>query len=207
MEFENRQRASSRPYRMVARAEAAEATRVRVLEAAHRQFAEEPYEQVALGDIARHAGVTVQTVLRRFQSKERLFAAVAAWRAASITRERDVVAAGDLTGAIRTLVDSYEHWGDEVLRLLAEERRSPMIHEITESGRGYHHAWVRRVFTPLLRDLPAREVERRVAELIVVTDIYTWKVLRQDLHLDRDDVETVIRDLANRTLQADASAG
>ncbi len=191
---------------MVARAEAAEATRVRILEAAHRQFADLPYEQVALGDVARHAGVTVQTVLRRFQSKERLFAAVAAWRATSITGERDAVAAGDVAGAIRTLVDSYERWGDEVLHLLAEEQRSPVIHEITESGRRYHHAWVRRVFTPLLRDRPAREVERRLAQLIAVTDVFAWKVLRRDLGLERDEVEASLRDLANRILEAGAPA-
>ena len=37
---------------MVARAEAAEATRARILEAARRLFGELPYDQVALGGVA-----------------------------------------------------------------------------------------------------------------------------------------------------------
>ena len=40
-------------------------------------FAERPYDQVSLPAIAERAGVTVQTVLRRFGSKEDLFAAAA----------------------------------------------------------------------------------------------------------------------------------
>lgn len=204
MKMESRQAGAPRPYRMGARAEAAEATRVRILEAARRQFAERPYEQVVLEDVARDAGVTVQTVLRRFQSKERLFGAVAVWRSTSITGERDTVAAGDVAGAVGVLIDSYERWGDEVLQLLAGEQRSATIHEVTDSGRRYHHAWVRRVFAPLLRDRPAPEVERRLAQLIAVTDVYIWKILRHDLSLDRDEVTTSLRDLVSRILDAQA---
>lgn len=192
---------------MVARAKAAEATQAKILEAARRLFGELPYDQVSLNVVAERAGVTVQTVIRRFRSKEQLFAAVAAWRAALIRGERDAAQAGDPAGAIRNLVENYEEWGDEYLHFLAQEQRSPEIRAVTESGRRYHHAWVRRVFTPLLRDLPARESDRRVAQLIVVTDVYAWKVLRRDLRLDRDDVEASLRDLAERTLQADAPAG
>jgi len=192
---------------MVARAEAAEATRVRILQAARQQFAELPYEQVSLGVIARHAEVTVQTVLRRFQSKDCLFAAVAAWRATSIKGERDAVSDGDVARAIPTLVDSYERWGDEVLHLLAEEQRSPVIRQITESGRQYHHAWVRRVFTPPLRDLPANALERRLAQLAAVTDVYAWKVLRRDLGLAREEVEASLCDLVDRLLDGSAPAG
>lgn len=185
---------------MVARAEAAEATRLRILEAARRQFADLPYEQVSLAGVARRADVTVQTVLRRFESKERLFAAVATSRAASITGARDAVQAGDVAGAIATLVDSYEHWGDEVLHLLTEEQRSHVIREVTQSGRTYHHAWIRRVFVPLLQEHSGREIERRLAQLIAVTDIYNWKVLRRDLGLDRDEVAASLIDLATRIL-------
>jgi AcrR family transcriptional regulator len=191
---------------MVARAESAEATRMRILEAARRQFGELPYEQVSLGLIAQQAGVTVQTVLRRFESKEHLFAAVAAWRAASIAGERDAVAAGDAAGAIQTLVDSYERWGDEVLHLLAEERRSPVIREVTEFGRRYHHAWVRRVFTPQLRGLGAEQRERRLVRLIAVTDLYTWKILRRDLDLSSEETEEALRDLTEHTLGASRHA-
>jgi AcrR family transcriptional regulator len=69
---------------MVARAKAAEATRGKILESARELFAELPYDRVSLDAVAARAGVTVQTVLRRFGSKEDLLAAVAAWRSARI---------------------------------------------------------------------------------------------------------------------------
>ena len=151
---------------MVARAEAAEATRARILEAARRLFGDLPYDQVSLGGVAQHASVTAQTVIRRFRSKEHLFATVAAWRAASIRAERDAAQPGDLTGAITILVGAYERWGDEVLHFLGQEQRTPTIREVTRSGRAYHQAWVRRVFAPLLRGLPSELRERRLAQLI-----------------------------------------
>ena len=82
---------------MVARARAAEATQAKVLEAARRLFGELPYDQVSLSAVAQRAGVTVQTVIRRFQSKEHIFSAVAAWRATLIWGERDAAQAGDPT--------------------------------------------------------------------------------------------------------------
>jgi AcrR family transcriptional regulator len=185
---------------MLARAEAAEATRARVLAAAHQQFAELPFEQVSLELVARQAGVTVQTVLRRFQSKSGLFAEVAAWRAASIKTERDAVVAGDVDGAIRTLVESYERWGDEVLHLLVEEHRSPAIRQVTESGRRYHHAWVRRVFGPNLADLQPADLDRRLAQLVVITDLYAWKILRRDLDLTPHEAQATLWDLVTRVL-------
>ena len=66
-----------RPYRMRARAQAAQATAQAIIAAARVLFAERPYDQVSLPVIAERAGVTVQTVLRRFGSKEELFAAAA----------------------------------------------------------------------------------------------------------------------------------
>ena len=187
---------------MVARAEAAEATHGRILEAARGLFGELPYDQVALQAVAARAGVTVQTVLRRFGSKEDLLAAVAAWRSAGIRAERDATQVGDLAGAIANLVGDYEQWGDEVLHFLDQEARISAIREVTQQGRAYHHAWVRRVFAPLLRGAGAELRERRLAQLIAVTDVYAWKILRRDLGLGEDEVEEALRELAEQILQA-----
>jgi AcrR family transcriptional regulator len=200
MKIQTRQSRAPRTYRMVARAAAADATRLRILEAARREFAGLPYEQVSLRQVAQQAGVTVQTVLRRFGSKEALFAAVAAWRADSIARECDAVVAGDVAGAVGTMVESYERWGDEVLELLAEEQRSPIIREVTTAGRRYHHAWVERVFAPGLRRAPADQRERRQALLIAALDVYFWKVLRRDLGLPQETVKRSLLELIDRIL-------
>ena len=65
--------ADRRPYRMLARANAAEATLHRVLDAAVELFTDHPYEEVSLDLVAAQAGVSKRTILRRFGSKEALF--------------------------------------------------------------------------------------------------------------------------------------
>ena len=191
---------------MVARAKAAEATWGKILESARGLFAELPYDQVSLDAVAVRAGVTVQTVLRRFGSKEALLAAVAEWRSARIRAERDATEVGDLAGAIANLVEDYERWGNEVLHFLAQEDRISATREVTQRGRAYHHAWVRRVFAPQLRRLAPEQQERRIVQLIAATDLYTWKILRRDLDLGRDEVEEALRDLAGRIVRGSPRA-
>ena len=67
-----------RPYRMGARAVAAEQTGLRLVAAMQALFAERPYPGITLEATASRAGVTLQTVLRRFGSKAGLLAAAAA---------------------------------------------------------------------------------------------------------------------------------
>src|SRR3712207_509407 len=92
------ERAQARPYRMTARAEASEATGQRILGAAQQLFGELPYDQVSLQTVAERAGITVQTVLRRFVSKEQLFAAAADVTSQQIRGERDAAPVGDAAG-------------------------------------------------------------------------------------------------------------
>jgi AcrR family transcriptional regulator len=191
---------ATRRYRMVARAEAAEATRLRILDVAQHLFAESLYDQVSLNAVAARAGVTVQTVIRRFSSKERLFAAVAQWKSQQIRSERDQAPQGDVAGAIRNFFDTYERWGDDILNLLAQEQRAEVIRRATETGRRYHHRSVEYVFLPLLRNVPVGQRQRRLAQLIAVTDLYTWKLLRRDRGLSRQEAELAVRELATGIL-------
>jgi len=50
-------------------------------------------------------------------------------------------------------------------------------------GRAFHRAWVERAFPAALAGLRGAARERRVAQLIADTDVYTWKLLRRDLGL------------------------
>jgi AcrR family transcriptional regulator len=184
-----------RLYRMAARAAAAAANGERIRSAAAGLFGELLYDQVSLELIADRAGVTVRTVARRFGSKERLFAEVADWRAAQIRAERTEVAAGDVRTAVRVLVAGYETWGDTTLNFLIQEARTDAIAQVVRSGRRFHHAWVERVFAPLLAGSPPAARRRRLAELKTVTDVYTWKVLRRDLQLGAMEVEHALLEL------------
>ena len=143
--------AARRAYRMTARARAAAATGERILSTATEVFLGRPYEQVSLDDVAREAGVTVQTVLRRFGSKEGLVAAAAEVGMERVRAERAGAPIGDLAGAVRNLVDHYEEWGARVLRMLGQEENVPPVRKVTDAGRQLHRAWVERTFAPWLR--------------------------------------------------------
>jgi AcrR family transcriptional regulator len=191
-------RVGRRPYRMVARAEAAQATATRVMEVALALFTEKPYEDVSLEAVAERAGVTKRTVLRRFGSKEELFVQAMEHGGREEMRRRDAVPVGDVAAAVASVIESYERWGANRLRLLAQEDRIPIVAENVEIGRRYHYQWVERTFAPLLTGLRAAERRRWVATLIALTDAYTWKLLRRDLGLSRAETERILVELISK---------
>jgi AcrR family transcriptional regulator len=184
-----------RPYVMRKRARAAAETADRILEAATALFAEAPYAQLTLAAVAERAGVTVQTVIRRFGDKEGLIAAAATRGAQRISAERDTAPVGDVPAIVDNLVDHYETHGAISLRLLAEEDSSPTIGAVTASGRELHRAWCAKVFAPTLAALTGAERDRRLAQLVAVCDVYTWKLLRRDADLSRRQTTTALLEL------------
>ena len=112
---------------MVARAASAAATADSILDAVVASFWEDPSADISLERVARRAGVTVQTILRRFGNRQQLLAAAGDREAARVGSQRDATAVRDLAGAIRQLADHYEAMGDVVVRMLAEEARTPAL--------------------------------------------------------------------------------
>jgi AcrR family transcriptional regulator len=191
-------RADRRQYRMSARAEAAEATVARVLSVAMRLFTDSPYDDVSLERVAAEAGVTKRTVLRRFGSKETLFGEAMTVARDEMVAHRQAAPIGDVPGAVANVVGQYERWGMNRLRLLEQEDRIPLIAQWVRGGREWHWSWVERVFAPQLEALRGAERRRRHAALVVLTDVYTWRLLRLDLRLSRADTERTLVDLINR---------
>jgi AcrR family transcriptional regulator len=183
---------SKRRYRMVARAQAAEQTRDRLLASAWRRFSEEPYDAVRLADVAREAGVSLPTLHNNFGTKDALFVAAWSWRMAPEGARRDSAEPGDVHAAVRVLYDSYEQDGDAVLLMLAQEERIPAVKEQADAGRVWHRAWVARTFAPLLADLRGAPRERRLTELVVATDLLVWKLLRREMRLGRRAAEQIV---------------
>lgn len=192
---------SRRPYRMVARAESAAATGERILDAAVEVFWELPGEQISLDEVARRAGVSVQTVIRRFGGRDALMASAAEREAERVGRQRDEAPVGDPARAVRVLVDHYEAMGDRVLRLLAEEERVPRLREIADRGRLVHREWCARVFAPALAGRAGVERRRRLAQLVAICDVYTWKLLRRDAGLSRRQTELALVELLGPLLE------
>jgi AcrR family transcriptional regulator len=190
--------APKRPYRMAARADAAQATAARLLDAAVTRFTDTAYEDVSLEEIAQAAGVTKRTLLRRYGSKDALFVAAMDRAAHEMMRSRDAAPVGDVAGAVTNLVDHYERWGENRLRLLAQEDRIPVVAENVQGGRRYHWSWVEQKFAPLIGGLAGAARTRRIAALVAITDVYTWKLLRRDLGLSRADTEQLLVELLSK---------
>jgi AcrR family transcriptional regulator len=180
---------------MRARAEAAVATRERIVAAAVAVFWERPVDEISLAEVARRAGVSVQTVIRRFGGKKGLLAAATQHELERVGAERDLAAPDDPAGAVRILVNHYEDLGDGVLRLLAAEERIPGLREVADTGRAYHRDWCKRVFAPALAAHGRAARRRRLAQLVAVTDVLTWKLLRRDQGLSREETELALREL------------
>ncbi len=195
---EENARTSLRPYRMVARADAARATAERVLDVALELFTARPYEDVSVEEIAQHAEVTRRTVLRRFGSKEALFLAAMERGGREEMRARDEAPVGDVAAAVVNVVAHYERWGANRLRLLSEEDRIPVVAEDVQIGRRYHWSWVERTFAPLIDGLTGAARKRRIATLVVLTDVYTWKLLRRDLGLSQADTNRTLIELIDK---------
>jgi AcrR family transcriptional regulator len=172
--------APKRIYRQSARAQAAEATAARILDAFAAQLRERWFDEIRLEEVARAAGVTVQTIIRRFGGKEGLLDAMHQRLGAEIRRRREV-APGDASGAVASLIEDYEEVGDLVLRTLAQEDRYPAVRAMTDIGRAMHRTWITTAFAPWLEPMAPDARRRATDALVVAGDIYVWKLLRRDM--------------------------
>jgi AcrR family transcriptional regulator len=177
---------------MDARARRSEATAKRIRDEAMGQFLSRPYDEVTLAGVAGAAGVTVPTLIAHFGRKEDLFvAACEAW-GRDMVEVREEAPAGDHAGAVHNLVGHYDARGELILHLLAEEERFPAVKAMTDEGRKFHREWVERVFEPSLKPLRGARRERLVVQLIVVTDLLSWKLMRLEMKLSRSKTEAAI---------------
>ncbi|WP_182909438.1 TetR/AcrR family transcriptional regulator [Microbispora sp. H13382] len=182
-----------RPYRMGARAAAAEVTRTRVVEAAAALWRRRWYDDVTLQHVADEAGVSVQTIVNHFGGKDGLADAVAERVAsqAALTRE---VPAGDVAAIVAVLFEDYERHGDANVLWTAQMDRVPAIARAAADARVRHRAWLEQVFADRLpAQGPAREHALNLH--YAATDVYLWKLWRRDLGLSREDAERAMRDL------------
>lgn len=184
-----------RPYKMRARADATEATREKIVAAGEAAFEELPVDEITLAWVAKRAGVSVQTVIRHFGTKEGVFMAVLQHAAMEMGPDRYVEPGADVKEIVGTLVDHYEKFGDRVLRMLSQEGRVPELALLADLGRAYHLEWCKQAFHPGLKGLRGARRQRRIVQLVAITDIYTWKILRRDRGLSVAQTKLAIREL------------
>jgi AcrR family transcriptional regulator len=188
-----------RTYTMAARADGMVATRERIVQAMLRLAIEQAYEDITLAAIAHAAGVSHQTVLNHFESKERVGAAAAEVLSRETEAVRNEAKAGDHAGAIGILVSEYERFGDAAARWAATSERLGSLAPLLDGARLKHQLWLERIFASRLPKMPGSR-RRAIHALHAATDVYTWKLLRRDLRLSRPETERIMLDLVNGIL-------
>lgn len=186
-----------RRYEMRGRAAAAEGTQARILDAAARLFGERFPPEVTLREIASSAGVALQTVVNHFGSKEGLIAAVmeGAGQDGAFAGHRVNTPPDDIPRAVALLMRDYEGTGDAAIRALALEGQVSGMGALLAQGRAFHRAWVERAFPAALAGLRGAARERRLVQLVAVTDVYVWKLLRRDLGLGERQTAAAITEM------------
>lgn len=192
-----------RGYVMTARAEAAQATADRIVAATLERIVSTTYDEMRLEDIAADAGVTVQTVIRRFGSKEDLARAAheAYARKVAATDARGGSRPGDVAAAVESVVAQYESSGDLLLHVLRQESSVPLYAEFMGSGRRAHVQWCREMFAPCLNQRSGVERERLLAQVVAICDVYTWSLLRRQQGLSRRQTTLAITELLEGLLR------
>jgi AcrR family transcriptional regulator len=195
-----------RHYAMTARAAKAEATKARIRLSAMELYCERPVEDFTLEEVADRAGVAVRTVLRAYPSKDELiYAALDEMAAGGVFLKP--TPAGDVGAAVSAFFDIYEGVGDLVMRRLDDEHRRPGLKPGLDRGRDNHRDGVKTVFAPQLARRHGGARAQLLNILIVLTDIYVWKLLRRDMALGRSAAQATVRKMIAGVLEKETADG
>lgn len=195
---------TTRSYRQSNRARSAAETGGRIIQAFLARLRLQWFDEITLDQVAEDAGVTVQTVIRRFGGKAGLLEkAVHAMK--QDAKERRATPPGDLDQLVKNLCDEYEERGNTVSRLLATEERHAVVHELLTLARGWHRNWVSRVFADDLQKLTGKERQAVLDALVIATDVYTWKLLRRDMGRSVAATRAVMKGMIRATLAGSSS--
>jgi AcrR family transcriptional regulator len=181
----------TRAYTKVARAAAEDRTRTALLDAAEQAFFAGPWEHVSLETIAAQAGVTKQTLLRHFGSKDGLLEKTYERAFDRVRAERLSAPTHDIEGAIDNLLDHYEQHGGRAMKIGAVTGDGPM-EQFGRQAREMHYAWIEHAFGAWLDRTGGRERRRLRAALIATCDVQAWWILAHDLGLPRRDVRATL---------------
>lgn len=176
-------------------------TRQRILNAARDLFLEKWIDELTLKDVAGYAGVTVQTVIRHFGTREQLLHTAVEEIDLGARDHRRVAADGSLSGIVMALVDYYEIYHAWVLRSLAQESRVPDLSISLTKGRRQHRDWLLTCFAVYLNEVAESDREDLTNQLYTLCEVYVWRVYRLDLKQPRSILEAAWRSLLGAVIQ------
>lgn len=183
-----------RPYRSQLRAEQAEETRARILDATVRVMAD-GLAYVSIPAVAREAGVSVPTVYRHFATKRDLLAAVYPHvvRRAGLDQLRPPRSMAELRNGVRAYFDHVESYDDLARAAMA----SPAAEEARHLNMPDRLAIFRQVADSIV-PRPSKVDRDRIARLLVIlTASSALRMWRDHLGLSvdeaADDVDWMVR--------------
>lgn len=166
-----------------------------MLGAALELFLAHDFTAVTLAAVAERAGLSVQTVIRVFGSKEGLVAAAVEQVDGQVAALRHDARPGDVGSIVAAVDRHYEVAADLALRLDAGAAQSPALAALRERAAAGHRQWCEHLAGPWLAGLSGAARRRRVAQVVAVTDVHTWVALRRDAGLSPAQTRLALREL------------
>ncbi len=200
-QVERAKQESTREYRQVERAKAQERTREALIEAATDEFFEGNWLKSTLDSLSHKAGVTRQTLLRHFGSKDGLLMQSLMRGASQVRDQRWSTPTTDIAGAVDNAIDHYEEWGERSVRLGAWQRGPTVLALFANAARQMHYDWVEHAFAKWLDGFDDETRAERQAILVVLCDVQTWWILSNDLGMARRQVHAILTDQIERALE------
>jgi len=186
-----------RTYNNAKRAEGASNSKSQIMAAVGKLWTTHSLTDITLDLVAKEAGVTTRTIMRKFGSKEKLFEESLAHDAASTSSDRNQATVGDIDSILNTLLANYEAMGDAALRTIYLEPEMEIARMIGEEGRKQHREWCANMFAPFLPDQNNPQYEILLTAFIASTEIYLWKLLRKDMNKSKEETAEVFRRMLN----------
>jgi AcrR family transcriptional regulator len=183
---------------MATRERAMEVNRVDVRVAVLSLAAEVRLADITLAVIAERSGISVRTLLRYYGTRDDLIRTVADEARDLVIEERQVYP-DDIDRSLELLGDHYEAMAPLVLMMLAQEDTDQIAQAVTSQGRAFHRRWVAELFRLDPGD------DEQLDLLVVATDVFTWKLLRIDRALSRQETLNRMRQLV-RAVQSHATS-
>jgi AcrR family transcriptional regulator len=191
----------TREYKQVERAKAQERTREALIEAATDEFFEGNWLKTSLDSLSHRAGVTRQTLLRHFGSKDGLLMQSLMRGASQVRDQRWSAPTTDISGAVDNVIDHYEEWGERSVRIGAWQRGPTVLALFANAARQIHYDWVEHAFAGWLDKFDDETRAERQAILVVLCDVQAWWILSNDLGLSRRKVHAILTDQIERALE------
>jgi AcrR family transcriptional regulator len=185
---------SGRSYQSELRAEHAEETRRRILDASLR-VAATGLASLSVPAVAREAGVSVPTVYRHFGTKADLLAQMYphAARRAGLDRVPDPSTVGDVQGLVRAVIERLDAMDDVSRAALA----SPIADEVRHATMPSRYARVRRLCESIEPPLSSADLDRITRLLVVLISSSALRTWRDHLGVSADqaaaDVDWILR--------------